>query len=315
MHRRHLIAAIALTSSLLALPSLAAEQDMPTPTAKEILAKSTPAEWRTPDPQNLLVMQLPTGRVVIELAQDFTPLHAANIRMLVRQHYFDGLAIVRVQDNFVTQWGDPNDDENGDKSKLRSLGKANKTVAPEFSRAINPKQSWTPLPDGDVYAPQVGFSGGFPVGRDPASGREWPAHCYGMVGVARDVDPRSGSGSSLYAVIGSARRLDHNLAIAGRVLEGMPLLSSRPRGGEPMGFYDKPAQRLAITSVQIAADMPAEDRANIEVLRTSSPAFAALIDARRNGHNAFYPEPVGKVGLCSIEAPVRVIGKITGKTR
>jgi len=178
MLRRHLIAALALTSSLLALPAFA-EQDKPTPTAKEILARSTPAEWRTPEPQNLLFMQLPTGRVVIELAPDFTPLHAANIRTLVRDHYFDGLAIIRVQDNFVTQWGDPNDDENGDKSRVRSLGKASKTLPPEFTRAIDPKLPWTALPDGDVYAPEVGFSEGFPVGRDPAGGREWVAHCYG----------------------------------------------------------------------------------------------------------------------------------------
>lgn len=314
MRPRLLVAALTIGSCLLSLPTLAAEKEKPTPTTTELLAKSRPAEWRRPDPRNLMVMQLPTGRVVIELAQDFSPLHVANIRTLVRQHYFDGLEIIRVQDNFVTQWGDPNDDENGDKSKLRSLGKASKILAPEFSRAIDPKRPWTPLPDGDVYAPQVGFSGGFPVGRDPASGREWPAHCYGTVGVARDVDPRSGSGSSLYAVIGSARRLDHNLAIAGRVLEGMPLLSSLPRGGERMGFYDKPAQRLAITSVRIAADMPSKDRPNIEVLRTDSPTFAALIDARRYGHNAFYPKPVGKVGLCSIEAPVRDIGKVAEKT-
>lgn len=306
MLRRHLIAALALTSSLLALPALAAEQAKPTPTAKEILAKSTPTEWRTPDPQNLLFMQLPTGRVVIELAPDFTPLHAANIRTLVRAHYFDGLAIIRVQDNFVTQWGDPNDDENGDKSKLRSLGKASKTLPPEFTRAIDPKLPWTALPDGDVYAPEVGFSEGFPVGRDPASGQEWVAHCYGTVGVARDVAPETGSGSSLYAVIGQARRLDHNLAVAGRVLEGMPLLSGLPRGPEPMGFYADPAQRVTIESVRLAADMPAKDRPAIEVLRTDSASFAALVEAKRNGRNAFYPKPAGKVDLCSIDVPVRV---------
>ena len=305
MLRRHLIAALALTSSLLALPTLAAEQDKPTPTTKEILAKSTPAEWRTPDPQNLLLMQLPTGRVVIELAPDFTPRHAANIRTLVRGHYFDGLAIIRVQDNFVTQWGDPNDDENGDKSRIRSLGKASKTLPPEFTRAIDPKLPWTALPDGDVYAPEVGFSEGFPVGRDPASGQEWVAHCYGTVGVARDVAPETGSGSSLYAVIGQARRLDHNLAVAGRVLEGMPLLSGLPRGPEPMGFYTKPQQRVTIASVRLAADMPAKDRPAIQVLRTDSASFAALVEAKRNGHNAFYPKPAGKVDLCSIDVPVR----------
>jgi cyclophilin family peptidyl-prolyl cis-trans isomerase len=305
MLRRHLIAALALTSSLLTLPALAAEQDKPTPTTKEILAKSTPAEWRTPDPQNLLFMQLPTGRVVIELAPDFTPLHAANIRTLVRGHYFDGLAIIRVQDNFVTQWGDPNDDENGDKSKIRSLGKASKTLPPEFTRAIDPKLPWTPLPDGDVYAPEVGFSEGFAVGRDPASGQEWVAHCYGTVGVARDVAPETGSGSSLYAVIGQARRLDHNLAVAGRVLEGMPLLSGLPRGPEPMGFYAKPQQRVTIESVRLAADMPAKDRPAIQVLRTDSASFAALVEAKRNGRNAFYPKPAGKVDLCGIDVPVR----------
>jgi peptidylprolyl isomerase len=305
MRRRHLIAALAL-GALLALPAIAAEQAKPTPTAKELLAKSTPGEWRTPDPRNLLYMQLPQGRVVIELAPDFSPLHAANIRTLVRGHYFDGLAIIRVQDNFVTQWGDPNDDESGDKSKIRSLGKAHKTLPPEYTRAIDPKLPWTALPDGDVYAPQVGFSEGFPAARDPASGQEWLTHCYGAVGVARDVDPQSGSGSSLYAVIGQApRRLDRNLAIAGRVIEGMPLLSGLPRGAEPMGFYTKPAQRISIESVRLAADIPAKDRPALEVLRTDSPTFAALVDAKRNGRNAFYTLPAGKVDLCSIDVPVR----------
>lgn len=306
MRRRHLITALALAGSLLASPVFAADQDKPTPTTKEILAKSTPAEWRTPDPQNLLLMQLPTGRVVIELAQDFTPLHAANIRTLVREHYFDGLAIIRVQDNFVTQWGDPNDDENGDKSKVRSLGKAASTLAPEFTRPINPKLPWTAMPDGDVYAPEVGFSEGFPVGRDPASGQEWVAQCYGTVGVARDVAPDSGSGSSLYAVIGQARRLDHALAVAGRVLDGMPLLSGLPRGPEPMGFYANPARRVGILSVRLAADIPAAERPSVKVLRTDSATFAALVEARRNGRSAFYTHPPGKVDLCSMDVPVHV---------
>lgn len=306
MRRRHLIVALALAGSLLAWPALAAEQRQDTPTTAEILASSTAAEWRTPDPQNLLFMQLPHGQVVIELAQDFTPLHAANIRTLVRQHYFDGLAIIRVQDNFVTQWGDPNDDEHGDKSKLRTQGKAKKTLPPEFSRPIDPALPWTALPDGDVYAPQVGFSEGFPVARDPASGKEWIAHCYGTVGVARDVAPDSGNGSSLYAVIGQARRLDHALAIAGRVLDGMPLLSGLPRGPEPMGFYAEPSQRVAIESVRVAADMPAKDRPSVQVLRTDSATFARLINARRNGHNAFYTHPPGKLELCAMNVPVKV---------
>ena len=301
--------ALALGGLLAALPGIAA--DKPTPTTKELLAASKPAEWRTPDPANLLYMQLPQGRVVIELAPAFTPLHAANIRTLVRQGYFDGLSINRVQDNFVTQWDDPETDgDHPDPAKLKPLGKAKVTLPPEFTRAIDAKQPWTPLPDGDVYAPQVGFSEGFPVARDPVDGKEWLVHCYGMVGVGRDVAPDSGNGSALYAVIGQApRRLDHNLAVVGRVLQGMPYLSALPRGTGPMGFYAKASERTVILSVKLAADLPPAQRENIQVLRTGSPTFAALIDAARNGHNAFYPTPVGKLGICGISAPVRVNGK------
>ncbi|HUB89089.1 MAG TPA: peptidylprolyl isomerase [Dyella sp.] len=305
MRLRRLHAGLLIALGLLALPALA-ETPKATPTAAELIAKSKPSEWRTPDPANLLYMQLPQGRVVIELAPDFTPLHAANIRTLVREHYFDGLAIVRVQDNFVTQWGDPNDDDSGDKSKLKPLGSAKRTLPPEYTRAIDAKLPWTPLPDGDVYAPQVGFSEGFPVARDPASGREWLVHCYGMVGVARDVAPDSGNGSSLYVAIGQApRQIDRNLAIAGRVLEGMPYLSALPRGSGPLGFYAQAAQRVPILSVKLAADLPAAQREKLEVLRTDSASFAAIVEAKRNRHDAFYAVPAGKVGICNIDVPVR----------
>ncbi|MEW9623710.1 peptidylprolyl isomerase [Rhodanobacter geophilus] len=307
--RHHLAAALAMTLALAATSTRAAE-DKPTPTAKELLAASKPSEWRTPDPANLLYMQLPQGRVVIELAPDFSPLHAQNIRTLVRQRYFDGLAIVRVQDNFVTQWDDPNGDDGGDKAKMHPLGNARATLPPEFTRPIDPKQAWTPLPDGDIHAPQVGFSEGFPVARDPAHDKEWLVQCYGMVGVGRDVPPDSGNGSALYAVIGQApRRLDHNLAVAGRVLQGMQYLSALPRGTGPMGFYDKASERTAILSVKLASELPPAQREKIQVLRTDSPTFYALIDVARHGHNAFYPVPVGKLGICDIQAPVRVDGK------
>ena len=303
--------ALALAACLLAsLPALA-DQAKPKPslTPKEILAASKPTEWRKPDPQNLLVMTLAGGhRVLIELAPDFSPLHAANIRTMAHEHYFDGLAVIRVQDNFVTQWGDPNDDDNADRSKMKPLGSAKKTLPPEFTRALDPKLEFTRLPDGDVYAPQVGFSEGFPVARDPASKEEWITHCYGTVGVARDVGPTTGNGNSLYAIIGQAPRgLDRNLAVAGRVIEGMEYLSALPRGTGPLGFYEKPEQRTAIVSVALAADLPAAQRPAVEVLRTDSPSFAALIEAKRNRVDAFYTRPAGKIDLCSISVPTRAM--------
>ncbi|HET6552010.1 MAG TPA: peptidylprolyl isomerase [Dyella sp.] len=304
--RHCLAAAITLAAALPAAIQAADDTPAHTPSPKELLAKSAAQEWRTPDPQNLLVMKLPQGQVLIELAPDFTPLHVANIRTLVREHYFDGLAIVRVQDNFVTQWADPEDDDNGDKSKLRPLGSAKAKLPPEYTRAIDARLPFTRLPDGDVYAPEVGFSEGFPVARDKASGQEWLTHCYGMVGVARDVDPQTGSGSSLYAVIGQAPRgLDRNLAIAGRVLQGMEYLSALPRGTGALGFYEKPEQRVTINAVQLASALPADQRPKIEVLRTESATFAALIEAKRNRRDDFYRNPAGKIDLCSINIPVR----------
>ncbi|RDI97977.1 peptidylprolyl isomerase [Dyella solisilvae] len=295
-----------LALALVAAPALQADTPAHTPTAKELLGKSSAQEWRAPDPQNLLVMQLPQGQVLIELAPDFTPLHAANIRTLVREHYFDGLAVVRVQDNFVTQWGDPEDDDNGDKSKLRPLGSAKAKLPPEYTRALDPNLPFTPLPDGDVYAPQVGFSEGFPVGRNPAARQEWLTHCYGMVGVGRDNEPDTGNGSALYVVIGQAPRgLDRNLAVVGRVLKGMEYLSGLPRGAGPLGFYEKPEQRLPIRSVQLASELPPSQRPDIEVLRTDSATFAALIDAKRNRRDDFYRNPAGKIDLCSVTIPVR----------
>lgn len=303
--------ALALAACLLAsLPALA-DQAKPKPslTPKEILAASKPSEWRKPDPDNLLVMTLAGGhRVLIELAPDFTPQHAANIRTLVHEHYFDGLAIIRVQDNFVTQWGDPYDDDNADRSKMKPMGSAKKTLPAEFTRPLDPKLEFTRLPDGDVYAPEVGFSEGFPVARDPASKEEWITHCYGTVGVARDVPPTSGSGNSLYAIIGQAPRgLDRNLAVAGRVIEGMEYLSALPRGTGPLGFYEKAEQRMPIVSVALAADLPEAQRPQVEVLRTTSPSFAALIEAKRNRRDAFYTRPAGKIDLCSISVPERVV--------
>jgi hypothetical protein len=124
--------------------------------------------------------------------------------------------------------------------------------------------------------------------------------------VARDVGATTGSGSSLYAIIGQApRNLDRNLAVAGRVIKGMELLSAYPRGGEPMGFYDDPKMRTTIRTVRLAADVPAAQRTPLQVLRTDSKTFAAVIDAKRNRHDDFYTVPAGKIDLCNIAIPVR----------
>ena len=269
----------------------------PALTVPEILAAAPATAWRPLADEHTLYMQLPAGRVIIELEPALAPHTVANIESLVRLHYFDGAAVVRVQDNFVAQWSVPDE--------TRKVPENMRTLAPEFTVPLK-AVSFTALPDRDGYAPETGFIDSFPAARDPAAGQEWLAHCYGAVGVGRDNDPASGNGSELYAVIGHApRQLDRNVTVVGRVRQGIELLASLPRGTEAMGFYAKPAERAAISSVRIAADVPVAERTGLEVLRSDSATFAAVVEARRNRRDDWYLRPAGYIDVCSALLPVR----------
>jgi peptidylprolyl isomerase len=299
------IAAIVLVTAASASPAAPADAK-PAPTMQQVLDASRPSDWRPLDPNDTLYMDLPQGRVVIELAPAYAPLHARNIRTLAHEHYWDGLAILRVQDGFVTQWGDPAAEAEHPDHPPRSLDKAAATVAPEFERNVSDDLPFTRLPDGDVYAPEVGFSRGFPVARDAQSGKTWLVHCYGMVGAGRNNTPDSGPGTELYAVIGQApRQLDRNIALVGRVVQGMQYLSAVPRGNGPMGFYKNPAEQTKILRVRLASDVPASERMHLEVLRTDTPTFAALVESRRNRSDAWYLYKVGRIDVCNVPLPVR----------
>lgn len=288
------IAFAAVPLLLAAVNSMAAGKTM-----ADVLAASQPADWRRLDPQNTLYLDLPKGRVVIELAPQFAPSHVANIRALARSRYFDGLAIVRSQENYVVQWGDPD--------AKKPFGEAQKALAPEFTRPANGLK-FTALPDPDTYAAQTGFVEGFPAARESGKGSAWMVHCYGMVGAGRDNDVNTGSGAELYVVNGhAARLLDRNITLVGRVLQGMELLSTMPRGHGAMGFYEQPEERTPITQVRLAADLPPAERAQLEVLRTDTQTFTDLVESRRNRQDEWYKVPAGRIDVCNVPLPVRKI--------
>ena len=289
---------IAVVGALLAPGALADASGTPRRTTAEVIAAAGPGDWRTPDPANTVYLQLATGRVVIELASDFAPQHAENIKTLVREGYFDGLAVIRSQDNFVVQWGDA--------EGKRPLKSARSSVPPEFTVAKGISLPFTRLPDADGYAPEVGFSGGFPAARDPRTGEAWLVHCYAMVGAGRANEVDSGTGAELYVVTGHApRQLDRNIALVGRVVQGIELLSVLPRGTGALGFYEKPSQHVPIVSVRMAADVPEAERARIELMRTDTPTFGALVEARRNRQDDWYKVPAGYIDVCNVPIPVR----------
>lgn len=275
----------------------AAEAQAPVLSLSDILEQAPAADWRAVDQADLLYVDLPQGRVIIELAPEYAPNHAANIRALARARYWDGAAIVRSQDNYVVQWG-------RDEGDARSLGEAQASLQPEFDRSRRGVDI-TRLQDPDSYAREVGFASGFPVATQ--GGRTWLAHCYGMVGAGRGDTADSGSGAELYVVIGQApRHLDRNVTLVGRVLQGMEILSVMPRGTGPLGFYERAEQRTTIRRVRLGSELPENERVNFEALRTDSDTFRAVIENRRTRREEWFLEPTGRINLCNVPLPVRV---------
>ena len=185
-------------------------------------------------------------------------------------------------------------------------------VPREYQEALEEKAPEPPLLPklelGDVYASFASFAYGWPVAADFGQGANafWPVHCYGMVGVGRNYSPDTGSGAELYTVIGHApRHLDRNIALVGRVVEGIEHLSSLPRGAGPLGFYEKPEQRVPIQSIRLASELPEAEQPRFEYLSTESGSFARYAEARANRRDPFFIVPAGGADICNIPVPVR----------
>ena len=253
------------------------------------------SDWIDIPESDLQVMETAGGgRVTIQLARDFAPIHVTNIRALAGKSWWDGTSINRVQDNYVVQWGDP--------TEKKALPAEIVAHPPEEYvrdlRSLKPK--WSPWPD--AYAKNTGFLDGWPVGSDGRAA--WLVHCYGMVGVGRNMAPDTGSGAELYAVIGHApRHLDRNIALVGRVLEGMEFLASRPRGTEALGFYGDPQQRIRINSVRPMREADAGSKSAWQYL--SGGSFDRYREARANRRDPFFKIPAGGADICNIPVPVR----------
>jgi peptidylprolyl isomerase len=292
------IAVFAAATAVLAAGLSAAASEPVTPAS--VLAGTAASDWAPIDPNDLLLIDLADGgRVAIALAPAFAPVHVANIRALARASWFDGLAIDRVQDGYVIQWGDIDD-----KKPLPTAGIVTPTPA-EYERPAA-GLAFTALPYSDTFAPRTGYVGPFAVGQE---GRQaWMAHCYGIVGAGRNNNPDAGTGAELYAVIGhSPRQLDRNIALVGRVVEGMERLTALPRGTADMGFYATAKERMGIVRERIAIDLPAAERPAYEYLRPGSAGFAAWLKAKANRKDDFYLRPAGATDLCGGLPPVRPV--------
>lgn len=304
-----------------AAPLAAQEAEPPTPAS--VVAGAPASDWRAIDPGDLLVMTLAPDRegqprqVIIQLMPPpFSQGWIGNIRALAKAHWWDGTSVYRVVDNWVAQWGDGEDDE----ARARPLPEGLRVVpedeylspvepGPEDGRdfILTPRREEVVVnPWLDSYA-ITGFVAGWPIALDDHGGRTaWPVHCYASVGVARDLSPDTGTGAELYAVIGHApRQLDRNIAVVGRVIEGIEHLSTLPRGKGDAGVYDDPALRVPIVSVRLGDELPEAERPKFEYLASDSESFARYLHVRANRNDAFYRVPARGVDVCNVQVPIR----------
>lgn len=290
---------ISILAPTLALALQAAATAAPVfpPSPAAVVAAAPAGAWVAVPVDDLLVMELKGGRrVVIQLAPGFAPAHVANIRALAGAGWWDGASVNRVQDNYVVQWGVT------DEGRKLPAGVA--AVPPAEFDLPSAGLSVRPLGSRDAYAPAAGFAHGWPVAVD--GGRANLVHCYGMVGAGRGLAPDTGSGAELYVVTGHApRHLDRNMALVGRVIEGIDALTALPRGTEALGFYRTQGERLPIVRVAPASALPPGERLVFEMMRTDGAAFGAYVAARANRRDGFFVRPAGAVDLCNVPVPVR----------
>jgi len=252
------------------------------------------ADWRPIPDDELLVITLAGNRtVVVRLAARYAPAHVANIRALAQAHWWDAASVYRLQENWVAQWGDATE------KKPLPPGI---TESPPAEFEIAGFDVAQRLGKADGYSAASGVSAdGWPIATDGQAA--WLTHCYGSVGVARDALPHTGSGAELFTPIGqSARRLDRNYTVVGRIVEGMKYLSGLPRSDAAMGMYATPGEATPIVSIRLASELPAAERPHFQYRATDNPRYAAYIRSRAE---PALPTVATGVEVCDLPPAVR----------
>ncbi len=259
-----------------------------TPTPPPPPLPITDADWRTPDPDNLIVIDTNKGRIIAELAPEAAPETVARIKTLARQHFYDGQTFFRVIDSFMDQTGDPKNTGEGG-SKLPD-------VKGEFTFRRDHATPFVQVsePSGSV----IGLMGSLPVESQPdaimaitADGKAtaWPVFCPGALGFARAAGPDSGN-SQFFLMRAAYPSLEKRYTGFGRVIVGQDVVRAI-KSGEPVA----PPQD-AIVRLRMADDLPAGEALHVRVLDATKPAFATLLARDRDEKGADF-------SVCDLQLP------------
>jgi peptidylprolyl isomerase len=241
--------------------------------------------WFALDPQNTLVIDTTKGRIVIAMRPDFAPQSVARIRLLSREHVYDGLLFHRVIDHFVDQTGNPNNHDGG-VSKHPNL-------PPEFFATLQDKQIdavATRASDGITGFVGVQPFAAMPVPGHPGSWRAWGVYCEGVTGMGRQAAIDTGN-SEIFFMRDAARRLDHDYSVWGRVVAGEDVVRA-VAVGEPPAHPDR------MLRVSVMADLPVAERPHLEVVDTSSKQFQVTVGEARQKSGADF-------SVCDVPTPTR----------
>ncbi|GAA5134986.1 peptidylprolyl isomerase [Thalassotalea piscium] len=254
------------------------------------------SEWRALDPENTVLLTLPHGKVVIELAPQFSPNHVKQFIKLTREGHYNGASFYRVIDGFVAQGG-PKDGS--------PLDKATKKLVLEGEFSVDENFTFTQVQTNDMFVEQTGFKEGFALGYNSKEQKAWMLHCPGVIAMARQTGADTAT-SHFYITIGQATRyLDRLMTVFGRVVYGMEHVQAIRRtevveGDTPVD----PKYYTRMLSVQVMSDVAPSERINIEVSRTDTETYRNKIADRRTRDNAFFfkkPPPV--LDIC--QTPVK----------
>lgn len=289
---------IAAATASAAFPAVADDDETVQQTPVEVLVSATDDDWRPLDPENTLYMDLPAGMVVIELRPDFAPQHTQRIKELTREGFYNGLTFHRVIEGFMAQGGDPAGDGTGGSDKPN--------LPPEFARDTSKVDNFNQI-GRDRIAPRIGYIDGMPVAAQPeglrtfltgAEPQLWGVHCPGVMSMARATDPASAN-SQFFLMIGDARlNLDRRYTAWGWIVDGFEATRRIVRG-EP------PSRPTPIIRVRVAADLPEDEREDIQVMDTDSDVFLNYLKSKGDITEDGYVKDI-----CEIRVPVKVDGKI-----
>jgi len=289
---------LAGAATIMGLGILASGQAQERVNALTLIEEAPEEAWRTVSQEDLLYMDLPSGRIIIETRADFAPGHVQRIKQLTREGFYDGTIYHRVIEGFMAQGGDPTGTGTG--------GSDYPNLSAEFVRKLEAVSDATII-GRDRRTSDIGFIGPIPVGAQPESLRDfftggslglWGMHCKGVMSMARAGDPNSANSQFFLMFDDSRRALDQRYTVWGRVVDGFEN-ARRINRGEP------PERPTPINRMRVGSDVPAEDQVQIQVLRTDGPLFEEFLRAAGYLSENDYIDNV-----CGITVPVKVNGEI-----